>query len=349
MFCTNCGAEVEPGQRFCNKCGAPVDPGAVNINVQQTMTEGQGISGFQTPPEGQNIPNFQPAQAGQYVQAPSRELPKSWPIILIACIAVLIMIAGFVGAFFGIRYLKDLAEKPVEDGFWLDGDDYGAVDPDIDFDMDEFNAGLDDLEDKLGDIDPYLGSQFADEFDLDEYLNEEYDYHEYEFVEAYGFSDYMYLYGKDVIDDDTVIFNGKTIGGFCDFVDKEILGGDDKIDRDLLYELMEVHLVDPSFLTKENTANFEQSMMYCLLFTNEFSNLDVDLYSCSYGFDEPTRYYYDVEVNGEFDQWEVDYSHKEVFFNYGGTQYKSVGDFSMFDEKSMTGWIYAVDHYFGIE
>ena len=352
MFCTNCGAEVQPGQKFCNKCGAPVDPGAVNVGGQQTTPDGQNVAAFQPATDDRNVAAFQPAQNMAPVQAPSRELPKSWPIVLISCIGALVLIAYLIGIIYVFHLAREVAHNSqTEDGFWLDGDDFGG-DFEDDFDTDDWDDAWDDwddeFDDKFGDTDPFTGSG-TDEYDPEDYLEENYEYKEYGFAEVYSYPDYMYLYGKDVIDDNTVIFNGKTIGGFCDFCDKEVLDGYHKIDRELLYELMEVHLVDPSFLSGDNTKYFEQSMMYCLLFTNEFSDLDVDIYSCSYDLAEPTRFYYDVEVDDDFDEWEVDYSRQEIYFNYGETKYQSAGDFSMFDEKSMSAWLYAVDKYFGIE
>ena len=350
MFCTNCGAEVQQGQKFCNKCGFPVDPGAVNIGEQQATSDSQNAPVFQAASGPHIVPGVQTAQNLPPVQAPNRELPKSWPIVLISCIGGLVLIAYLVGIFFVFKLARDVAHNSQpEDGFWLDGDDFGAGGIDWDNETDDWDDWDDEFDDKFGNIDPFSGSGIDEEYDPDDYLDGNYDYKDYGFAEVYTYPDYMYLYGKDVIDDDTVIFNGKTIGGFCDFCDKEVLDGYHKIDRELLYELMEVHLIDPSFLTAENTEYFEQSMMYCLLFTNEFSDLDVDIYSCSYDMSEPTKYYYDVEVDDKFDEWEVDYSHQEIYFNYGKTQYKSAGDFSMFDEKSMSAWLYAVDNYFGIE
>ncbi len=315
MFCTNCGAEVSPGQKFCNKCGAPVDPGAVNVETNEA--------------DGQATP-FDPREALKQSQPQPQvreyQKPKTWPIVLIACLGFAVLIGGATFAAIKItRFISDLSSAGSTDWEYYE-DDYSWD----------------------GDFDPYLSDEFGDEFDYEYDLDEDYEFADFEFVEVYNYPDYTYLYGKDVIDDDTVIFNGKTIGDFCDFCDKEVLGNEYEIDRDLLYQLMEVHLVDSSFLTSTNTSYFEQSMMYCLLFANEFSDLDVDVYSCSYMLDEPTRYYYDVEVDDEFDQWEVDYSNKEIFFNYGSTEYKSVGEFSMFDDKSMAGWLWAIDDFFGI-
>ena len=31
MFCTNCGAQVVPGQKFCNQCGCPVSVNDINV------------------------------------------------------------------------------------------------------------------------------------------------------------------------------------------------------------------------------------------------------------------------------------------------------------------------------
>ncbi len=318
MFCTNCGAEVVPGQKYCNKCGTPVNPGDVNVGQQQVV-------GFTPQPGITSVQDF--------------KKPKTWPIVVMICAALGLIVGGSTFAFFSISNL-------IKDGL-------GGFESKPSIDTPAYIPGDEDDLDWDGAYKDIIPDEFMDEFDVDEYfeqfMTEDYEYKEYKFAETYTYADYTYVYGKDVIDDDTVIFNGKTIGGFCDYVDKEVLDGYHKIDRDLLYDLMEVHLIDPSFMTKDNTKYFEQSMVYCLTFTNEFSELGADLFSCSYMASEPTRYYYDVEVDDEFDQWVIDYSHEEVYMNYGETEYKSAGHYGMFSEKALSAWLTAIDNYFEIK
>ncbi len=344
MYCTNCGAQVSPEEKFCMKCGAPVDASAVNVGAQNT--------GFGAGGQDDGLKGFNPQAAN--VAAPPKQ-KKVWPIV-VAIVAVLLVIS--VAAGFAIKAIiskflaktEELTEEEIEefvDGY-IDPDDiteqYGIddVDPD-DFDFGDFEQfDVDEFIEQYGDYDEYSGGTDEFDFDTDDYMSQQYEY-----ADAYYYSDYIYIEGRDAIKDSTVIYGGKTIGEFCDYVDKNVLEKGRKIDRDLLYDLLEVHLVDSSFI-KDNTPYFEQSMVYCMIFANEFGNLNIDLEGCAYYTDEPTIYYYDVETAEREDTWIVDYTEKYVYMNEGNTEYTSAGEFSMFSDKTFALWLMAIDEFFEI-
>ena len=68
-----------------------------------------------------------------------------------------------------------------------------------------------------------------------------------------------------------------------------------------------------------------------------------------YSTEEPTTYYYGVEVDGEEDTWTVDYSQKFVYMNEGDTEYTSAGDYGMFSDNTLSLWLYVIDDFFGIK
>ena len=332
MYCTNCGAQVSPNEKFCIKCGAPIIPEAVNA-----------------PGAGEDIKGFTPVQAME-------PLPKKkavWPIVvgIIAALAV-VSVASVLLIRAAIKNFVAKAERKVEDGVESFTYEFGNGD--------EF--GLDDFDD----FDPYsfdFDEEFPEEFDFDEFFeeygntdnyseepaeNSEYTEQEYEYADAFYYDDCVALEGRGVLKDSTVIYNGKTLGEFCDYIDSQILEEGRVIDRELLYDLLEVHLVDPGLIT-DNTSYFEQSMMYCLTFANEFGSLDMEVDECTYYLDEPTVYYYEVETYGKEDTWVVDYAEKTVYMNGGEQEYTSVGDYSMFSDDTLTIWMTAIDLFFGIE
>ena len=67
MFCTNCGAPIEPGQKFCNKCGAPVNEADINVKgfdpQPQSETQQQSETQAQIPSQPQMILAGIPARA----------------------------------------------------------------------------------------------------------------------------------------------------------------------------------------------------------------------------------------------------------------------------------------------
>lgn len=328
MFCTNCGAEVSPDQKFCNKCGAPVMAGAVNVGTapqpesvssdSEAATENAGVN-----TNANSAVPFQPVYDTPPV-APKKS--KVWPVIVIV-LAVLLIIS--IGAGFAIakayKYFKDVIE---------------TAESFEDFDEDEDFEELEDIE------------EFFDDFDEDEdyfEFDDDTEYEEYEYAYATYFDEFVYIAGLGVIDDNTVVYSGsdKTIGEFCDYIDKTVLEDGRTIDRDLLYELLEVHLVDSTL--NGGPEYFEQSMMYCLTFANEFSNLDMDVDYCMYSTEEPTTYYYGVYVDDEEDTWTVDYSQKFVYMHEGDTEYTSAGDYGMFSDNTLSTWLYVIDDFFGIK
>ncbi len=342
MFCTNCGAEVSPDQKFCNKCGAPVIVSAVNVGANA----GPGPAAYNTGEPVQFNPNYAAAPV-----APKKS--KVWPIVAIV-LALLLVIS--VGVGFAIKKAYD---------YFMTA--YNAVE-ELE-DLDEF-ADLedpDDIDDIMGDFDKYTSdfSNLPGDFSAwDKYFDEEQEeffedfmsgamdseYHDYEYAFATYFNDYVYIAGKDVIDDSSKLFSGstKTVGEFCDYIDKEVLDDGYEIDRDLLYDLLEVHLVDSS-LAGNSVEYFEQSMMYCLTFASEFSDLDIDVNYCMYMTDEASTYYYGVEADGEEETWIVDYSQKFLYMNDGETEYDSEGDYGMFSDDTLSLWLYVIDEFYGIE
>lgn len=334
MFCTNCGAEVSPDQKFCNKCGAPVMAGAVNVGAAsdpETTASGTIGNVDNAAPTGSTTVNtdnavpFQPVYNTQPV-APKKN--KVWPVVLIV-IAVLLMISIGVGVAIAkaYSYFKNTIETYSEEV-----EDFDDIE------------GMDELED----IEEFFEDNYEDE-DYDFGFDDDTEYEEYEYAYATYFDDYVYIAGAGVIDDNTAVYNesDKTIGEFCDYIDESVLEDGRTIDRDLLYELLEVHLVDSSL--NGGPDYFEQSMMYCLTFANEFSDLDMDVDYCMYSTEVPTTYYYGVEVDGEEDTWTVDYSQKYVYMNEGDTEYTSAGDYGMFSDNTLSLWLYAIDDFFGIK
>ncbi len=344
MYCSNCGAQVSPEEKFCMKCGAPVDASAVNV-------AGQNVD-FGAGGQGDGIQGFNPQAAS--VAAPPKK-KKVWPIV-VAIVAVLLAVS--VAAGFAIKAAiskfmskaEEMTEEEIEEFVdnYTDPDnimgqyDLDGVDPD-DFDFGDFeDFDVDEFLEQYGDYDDYFSGEDEFDYDTDDYTSQQYEY-----ADAYYYDEYIYIEGRDVIKDSTVLYGGKTAGDFCDYVDKNVLENGRKIDRELLYDLLEVHLVDQSLL-KDNTPYFEQSMVYCLIFANEFGSLNMDIDGCAYYTDEPTIYYYDIEAGDREDTWVVDYTEKYVYMNEGSTQYTSAGEYSMFSDKTFALWLIAIDEFFEI-
>ncbi len=329
MFCTNCGAEVSPDQKFCNKCGAPVMAGAVNVGAapEPGITAAENSTATDSADVNTNQSTAVPFTPVYDTPPVAPKKSKVWPVVAIV-LAVLLVIS--IGAGIAIakayKYVKDVIET---------AESFEDYDDDEDFEeLDELDEFFDD---------------FREDEDYEFEFDDDTEYEEYEYAYATYFDDYVYIAGADVIDDNTVVYgkSDKTIGEFCDYIDESVLEDGRTIDRDLLYELLEVHLVDSSL--NGGAEYFEQSMMYCLTFANEFGDMDMDVDYCMYSTQEPTTYYYGVEVDDKEDTWTVDYSQKFVYMNDGETEYTSGGDYGMFTDNTLSLWMYVVDDFFGIK
>ncbi len=335
MYCTNCGAEVAEGDKFCTRCGSPILSGAVNVTGAGTE---QNVSG------GQAV-GFNPVYyAGAAPVAPKKS--KVWPVVAIV-LAVLLVISAGIGI--TIRKVYDkVREKLDYTENVIDSDDLEDIEDIIGdiYEMDGFNEDFQNLPGGFGSLEDELTEELEEHFgsDLDgESFNYEYAYATY-------FDDYVFISGNNVITDSSLVYGGssKTVGDFCDYIDSEVMAEGSRLDRELLYDLLELHLVDPS-LSGDKAEYFEQSMMYCLSFASEFSSMDMDVDYCMYSSDEPTTYYYGVKVSGKEDTWVVDYSQQFVYMNGGNTEYNSAGDYGMFEDDTLSMWLYVIDEFYGID
>lgn len=371
MYCTKCGAEVLPGQKFCNRCGAPVDPGLINVAPKEmnagAAPAGEAATGAQNGSAGAK--SYAPSgyAAGRYRDSktvPGYVPPKQkkiWPIVTVIVIALLLMSIGMVFTvkkaydYFSARAAR--TDKPVDfvypdedDGIDYDfgsgehsdpssgsfGYQYGDTYPSDDFNF-SFSFG-----DDIDDFDDFFDDDFGSTFD-----DFGYKYETYDFATAIYFDNYVYLENKGTVDDFTVLWNGKTAGEFCDYVDRKVLDKGYKLDRDLLYDLLALHLVDSS-LVGDNKGYFEPTLVYCLTFVHEFGDQgDPEVESCMYETDAPTVYYYNIEQYDKKDTWVVDYTNKYLYFNNGDTEYNSVGEYSMFSDNQINLWYAAIDEFFG--
>ncbi|WP_022767420.1 zinc-ribbon domain-containing protein [Butyrivibrio sp. NC2007] len=328
MFCTNCGAPVEPGQKFCNKCGTPVN--AADVNVK----------GFVPPVQSQ-------AQ-------PKKKKTALIVVIILAVILCLSVLGGVLAyrAYHAVRnYMIDngLADVPYID----DPDDYDAYDYYEDLTDGDLDAIEDEFEDYLeGDTDPGTGADGFGSGSTGGTIEEIFgDLHEsavtYGYADVYVNEDAVLIDPNGTVNDDTVIWNGKTLGGFCDYVDSDVFGGNRPMNRDMLYKLISIHMIDPLLVPDDET--FETVMKYCLLVAAEFRDSGAVMNKGGFTSENPNKYYYEMEVNGQTQTWMIDYNTQEVTLNNGKTQYSSAGEYGLFTEQSMVIWMVALSEYFGLE
>ncbi len=145
------------------------------------------------------------------------------------------------------------------------------------------------------------------------------------------------------ITDDTVIYNNVTAKELADCMDKECSAFGKKVDRELLYQLLEVHLVDTEVVNDD--FEFAYNTMFALAFAYEFSDKDVQLLSLTYPFSESGSRKYEVTLNGENDVIVLNLEDYQLYVENGTTLYKS----DMYKESTFGLFLYYTKDLFNLE
>lgn len=377
MFCNNCGAQITPEQKFCNNCGValnppinsqpqmpggpvqPPMPGAMQpMQMQpkaqperqqqsgQSMQQGQPLQQDQPAPQGQPLqPGMAPGMGTPGMQPPGKK--PIWPLILILLVALLLV---SIISVYGFRWifgkLTSRLDKPgTTDNTLTVENDFDDYIPDPDDDIDDILnnilegegiEGIEGLEDLPGVIDEF-----------DDNLSADYQFKDYEYASMVSIDDYSYFEPNGKVKGSTELRPGKDLEGLCDFIDSEVLEDGKKIDRDLLYDLISVNIVDSSLVADD--SNLENNLTYCLTFANEFSGQNLRVDSCMYENANPNLYYYDIDKgNGDYDTWLVNISEGTLSMNYGETEYESAGQYGMFSTDTLSIWMTVIDMYYEI-
>lgn len=145
------------------------------------------------------------------------------------------------------------------------------------------------------------------------------------------------------VNDDTVLYNEKTLGGLCDYIDSNVLDGSRTINRKFLYGLISTQVIDPQLMTSYDQFNY--TMTYCLTIANEFYSADVTLNDLILDTANNTKQVFEVTAEGKEDSWVLDGHEKKFYLNGGSTEYTS----DMFDSQTMAVWSFVLDDYFEVE
>ena len=168
----------------------------------------------------------------------------------------------------------------------------------------------------------------------------DYDY-QYAFVNVKGSDDgKIYVYPNGTVNDETVLYNGKTLGGLCDYVDEKVLEKGRTINREFLYDLVALQVIDPELISDYTSFNY--AMSYCLTIANEFYSIDVRVRDLVLDYNDIVKHTYDVTAEGKEDSWILDGHEKKFYLNGGNTEYTS----SMFAPETMAVWSLVLDQYF---
>ena len=227
--------------------------------------------------------------------------------------------------------------------------------------MDEAGDKLQEVEDSLSDASaeveeslPEAAEEIIEESEADASASEETasddavsdseDYDAaYAFVNVKFDGDKLIVVPNGTVNDSTLIYEDKTLGGLCDYIDSNVLEEGRTINRDFLYDLISVEVIDPSLYPDYDS--FSRVMYMSLTIANEFSTINVDLKDMILDTTDQAKQVFEVNAEGKDTTWILDGHEYKFYLNDGNTEYTS----SMFDAETLAVWSVVLDQYFEVE
>lgn len=165
----------------------------------------------------------------------------------------------------------------------------------------------------------------------------------YEYVNVKIDGTNLIVIPNGTVNDDTVIYNEKTLGALCDYIDSNVLDSGRTINRKFLYGLVSTQVIDPKMMS--SYEQFNRTMIYCLTIANEFYGVDVTLNDLILDTTNNTKQVFEVTAEGKDDSWILDGHEKKFYLNGGSTEYTS----SMFDSQTLAVWSFVLDDFFEVK
>jgi hypothetical protein len=165
----------------------------------------------------------------------------------------------------------------------------------------------------------------------------------YAFVNVKFDGDKLIVVPNGTVNDSTLIYEDKTLGGLCDYIDSTVLEEGRTINRDFLYDLISVEVIDPQLY--QDYDSFSRTLCMSLSIANEFSTIDVDLKDMILDTTNQAKQTFEVTAEGKDTSWILDGHEYKFYLNDGSTEYTS----SMFDPETLAVWSVVLDQYFEVE
>ena len=166
---------------------------------------------------------------------------------------------------------------------------------------------------------------------------------------VYSFTD-AYVDGNDItiipnggMNSKTVLYGGKDLEGFLDYVDSDVLEKGRKINRDFFYDMLAVMMVDKDLSSDEQSI--ENNLIMSLAMANNFHDMDVKINDCYLDANNAAEYRYHVTAYDKDDTWVINYRDRTMYMNDGKTEYVS----EMFKNEYLAVWMVAIEDYYGLK
>ena len=263
----------------------------------------------------------------------------------VACATAMILISAMslTGCLGGSR--NDISADADEDFSFSDTQNSIDTDTDTDIDLDSLNESIEAINDLKFDIDVNTDSdtEQADQTSEDTAAETAGDKDVYSFTDVYVDGNDLTVIPNGGLNASTVLYGGKDLEGFLDYIDSAVLEKGRTINRDFFYDMLAVMLVDKDL--GSDPQNIENCLIMSLAMANNFHDMDVKINDCYLDANNAADYHYHVTAFGKDDTWLVNYRDRTVYFNDGKTEYVS----EMFKDEYLAVWMVAINEYYGID
>lgn len=164
----------------------------------------------------------------------------------------------------------------------------------------------------------------------------------YSFTDVYANENDLTIIPNGGMNPSTVLYAGKDLKGFLDYVDSKVLEKGRTINRDFFYDMLAVMMVDKDL--SSDADSIEKNLIMSLAMANNFHNMDVTINDCYLNAANAAEYRYHVTAYGKDDTWVVNYRDRTMYMNDGKTEYVS----EMFKDEYLAVWMVAIEDYYGL-
>lgn len=230
-------------------------------------------------------------------------------------------------------------------------DSLNSAETNADIDLDSLNKSVESIKNLKFDTDVNKDSQ-----DKDSKVNAEHpddtsegsaaspagDKTKYSFTDVYRNGNDLTVIPNGGLNASTVLYAGKDLAGFLDFVDSTVLEKGRTINREFFYDMLAIMLVDKDLSSDADTI--EKDLIMSLAMANNFHDTDIKINDCHLDANNAADYNYHLTIYGKDDTWVVNYRDRTVYMNSGKTEYVS----EMFKDEYLAVWMIAIEDYYGI-
>ena len=341
MICPRCGTQLPDDKNFCTECGAPI-----SHTVNRDTARDDAYPGYE--------PGYGP-QGYEQMTPPKRKKTNVGLIIGIAVPVFLVVVVIILAVI--INSIRKEASKQMDE-FNRAYDQFEESGmpkvPDVsdEIDIDSLNEAVKNIENLQLDTDINLDSKTsADSVSGDETDNASGgssgetggNFTKYSFADVTVAGNDITIVPNGGMNGSTVLYGGKDLDGFLDYVDDKVLEEGRTINRQALYDMLACMLVDKDLSSDIETI--EKNLMMALAVTNNFFKTDLKIKECELDANNAAEYHYKVNLYDKDDNWVINYGEHTLFMNDGKTEYVS----EMFKDEYLATWFFAIEDYYGIK